>query len=763
MNTARLAAALFCVAFCDAVLAQPGMPQVNTINRNVQDRVGSELNRGQAESAYGRLIKPTLTVTATRGQVKTAIYQRSNGVLLQHFADGKAVVWDFSQGAQADEFALPASATPVYYDTTQNVLYALVQSRLVRMPRAGHPQPVMDGATAGAVSGDGKWLFAGTQSGEVVKMGLDGTVAWRRTLLKAAVRDIAASADGAHVTAVAGNGEAALFGEATGATVNHSRVVQLIGYSNDQVKLLTDRGVAAFPLQGGAPSQQSIATAESVAMNAQGDRFIAIQRNGRFGIVSGTSVTQIDDAVKYAAFLDNKRYLYVKTNGVAYLRSLDVTTHYLLSIVPSASGWVVVDHQGRYDGTVVGSKDVVWKADNEVMTLDQFFEAHFQPGLLSAYLQEQEGSLSAPPSDMKRGVFPAPKVELDLPEKTMRAGKEFKVVAVAQSRGGEFAGDIRMYYNGKRLAPKNRIGSQVHRKGDRLLLIEVFAFVPVAGLNEIYAEVNNQHGVTGRSEVKKMQAEGARPAGKVHVIGIGVDKYRVSSMNLSYAVKDVSSLVERIQRGAKGSYTEVVSHTLYDERATKANIKALLDALRQAAPHDAVIMLLAGHGDNAEGEWYFLPHDLNPDAVPATGVSARDIQDALVGSPAGSIFLVVDACHSGAGVDSFNRYRNFQRRFAQQMGRSTGVAVLTAARRDQYALESKAIGHGLFTHTVLAGLQGAADLLPRDNKVSAHEIARYVAENLRERALQISGVQKIVQEPAHFVIGADFLVSDVQR
>jgi hypothetical protein len=71
--------------------------------------------------------------------VKSAIYQRSNGVLLQHFADGKAVVWDFSQGAQADEFALPAPATPVYYDTAQNVLYAVLQSRLVRMPRAGAP------------------------------------------------------------------------------------------------------------------------------------------------------------------------------------------------------------------------------------------------------------------------------------------------------------------------------------------------------------------------------------------------------------------------------------------------------------------------------------------------------------------------------------------------------------------------------------------------------------------------------------------------
>lgn len=760
--------AVLLALYAHAALAQ--MPGADVLRGNIGDRVQSELGRGQAESIYGRLVKPSLTIGATRGQLKTALYQRSNSILLHHFTNGTLLVWDFEQGAQVDELALPAEAVPVYYDATAAHLYAISRSSLVRVRRSGGATPATEvlldqGVTAAAASGDGRWIFAGTAAGELVKMAADGKVAWRRKAFGAGVREVTANSDGAHAAALSSAGEVVGLDETGSTRLAPSGIARLVGYdrTGQHVKLLSDRGVVSVPAKGGAATQQPIGgSVESVSMNDQGDRYIAIMRGGRLTVAAGSGLTTVDEGVKYGAFLDNKRYLYVKNNGVTYLRSLDLA-HYLLSIVPSPSGWAIVDHEGRYDGTVVGSKDISWKADAEVMSLDQFFEAYYQPGLLASYLREQEGELSKPPADVKRGIYPSPKIELDFPEKTMRVGKEFRVVAIAQSRGGEFSGEIRLFHNGKRLPPKGKVGSQIYRKGDKLLLVEVFAFVPGAGLNEVYAEVNNSHGLTGRSEVKKVLTEGHRPSGKLRILGIGVDKYKVSRLNLNYAVADVSSVMSRIQGGARGYYTEVLVQKLSDEGATRAGIKTLLDGLRHADPQDSLIVVMAGHGDTSDGEWYFLPHDLNPDAVPATGVSAREIQDALVGSPAGSIFLIVDACNSGAGIDSFNRYRNFQRRFAQQMGRSAGVAVLTAARRDQYALESRSIGHGLFTHTLLAGLAGAADVVPKDNKVSAHEIARYVAENLRQRALQLTGAERMTQDPAHFVIGADFLISDVQR
>ncbi len=124
---------------------------------------------------------------------------------------------------------------------------------------------------------------------------------------------------------------------------------------------------------------------------------------------------------------------------------------------------------------------------------------------------------------------------------------------------------------------------------------------------------------------------------------------------------------------------------------------------------------------------------------------------------------MVDACNSGAGIDSFNRYRAFQRRFAQQVGRNAGLSVLTATRRDQLAAEVPQLGHGLFTHTVLEGLGGAADNSPSDGRISAHELANFVGQNLERKARPFLESHRLTQSPAHFVIGSDFLISDVGR
>jgi uncharacterized caspase-like protein len=182
---------------------------------------------------------------------------------------------------------------------------------------------------------------------------------------------------------------------------------------------------------------------------------------------------------------------------------------------------------------------------------------------------------------------------------------------------------------------------------------------------------------------------------------------------------------------------------------------------------------------------------MNPKKLSETAISARELQDALVNSPAKKIMLMVDACHSGAGIDSFNRYREFLRRFVQQVGRSAGITVLTAARRDQLAAEAPHLGHGLFTYIVLEGLGGLADTNPRDGQITAHELAGYVGDNLEKRGAilleppptrEADGPRNIAaasatkpaasaepqasaheQSPAYFVIGSDFPIANLGR
>ena len=750
--------------------AQSQSPGADAVRGAISGRAASELSRGQADSSFGRLVKLSLSVGATKGQFKSARYQQNDHVLLQQFADGTLLVWDFDQGGQVDEFKLPAAAIPVHYDEKTSHLYIISDSRLYRVRRSEGTGPAMEvvvdrGARTGASSGDGNSMFVATAAGSVIKMTADGKTLWQKEATAGGAREIISNQEGTQVVVLGDAGDVIALDEAKSVKLALPGVTRLIDFdrAGKQFTVVAGREILTISTEGQITGKIALEGAvQSVSRNMPGDRYVAVAGDGRLSLSRGAAWNTVDQGVRYAAFLDGKRYLYVKDNGVAYLRALDVD-HYLLSLVPSTSGWVIVDHEGRYDGTVGGTKDVSWKAGGEALNMDQFFENYYRPGLLASYLKEQDGELARVPANFKEGVYLAPRVELDFPEGKMIAGKEFRVVAVGQSRGGTFAEGIRLFHNGKRLPLKARIGTQTVKKGEQLLLVEVFAFVPVAGLNEVYAEASNSSGVTGRSEVRKVLSEGTQPAGKLRIVGVGVDKYQDSSMNLSYAVTDVNALLTRIDAGAKGFYKEIVIQRLADEGATRGGVRTLLESLQQADPQDSLLVILAGHGDTTDGEWYFMPHDTKPGALSASSISAREIQDALVNSPAKQIFLVVDACNSGAGIDSFNRYRNFQRRFAQQVGRSAGVAVLTAARRDQGALEARDIGHGLFTYTLLEGLAGAADTTPRDSKVSAHEIAQYVADNLRQKALKLTGPYRLRQDPAHFVIGSDFLVSNVGR
>ena len=48
------------------------------------------------------------------------------------------------------------------------------------------------------------------------------------------------------------------------------------------------------------------------------------------------------------------------------------------------------------------------------------------------------------------------------------------------------------------------------------------------------------------------------------------------------------------------------------------------------------------------------------------------------------------------------------RRALMQLARSTGVYIIAASTRNQYAAEVKELGHGIFTYTLMSGLKGLA-------------------------------------------------------
>ncbi len=152
--------------------------------------------------------------------------------------------------------------------------------------------------------------------------------------------------------------------------------------------------------------------------------------------------------------------------------------------------------------------------------------------------------------------------------------------------------------------------------------------------------------------------------------------------------------------------------------------------------HDIVMLFLAGHGVNDErGDFYFLPSDavLKKDGSfkKSKAISWRDLE-AVLDLPAKKL-VFIDTCHSEGlsgkrnrktrGVDNDRLVKELQ---------GLQAVIFTSARGQELAQESKEWGHGAFTHALLKGLQGEADLFPKvkGGMISMKELDTYVSETV---------------------------------
>lgn len=354
-----------------------------------------------------------------------------------------------------------------------------------------------------------------------------------------------------------------------------------------------------------------------------------------------------------------------------------------------------------------------------------------------------------------------------MPDVVRDATKPFPpVIVVAEDQGGGID-TVRLYHNGKLTDPGAFL--QQHdveeQGGKRHLRVTAFFVKPVPGLNTFKAVGTGQWDIEGHSDKITATFSGPAPKSTLHIAVVGINNYRDANLHLDYSVPDAIAMIASFTQAAKGDFERVREYRLLDEQATEKNILEVLnDKIREAATNDVVVVYLAGHGLVAQDEWRFLPYESRYYSDTARyagkGLTATEIQDALVRTKAQRILVFIDSCQSGAASQAFQEQQRFQQRYFRNVSRIAGITVLAATRKDQEAVEMRDLGHGLFTYLLLSGVKGNADLRPADGTVTAHELVGYAAQeipNFSQRYL------KYRQEPMAFALGADFPVSMTAR
>ncbi len=463
-------------------------------------------------------------------------------------------------------------------------------------------------------------------------------------------------------------------------------------------------------------------------------------------------------------------------------------------LVLAKDGWAVVAETGLFDSEGDGIEAVKWAAKDLTFDLDQFSEQYYEPGLLARLsrvpLKVAEAPAAAPaaaasttasaatatakPEPKAEPVLvelpppappPAPKVvvskEFAMPPRASFASlkadaesdnEDFEIAYAAENLGGGVE-EIRVFQNGKLVhadpVKKEKLSAGSAKGSFKARLVN--------GPNEFRLVALSVDRIESRPVKAKVNYTGAEKKSRLHVLTIGVNQYRNPALNLNFAVEDATAIAEYFRKQPTTIYREIVVHTLFDDQANKANIQAALAKLSETNPEDMVLLYFAGHGDTFGDSWYFMPHEVRyperEDEVKSRGLATAEINEYVKNMGAQKVLLMMDACKSGAALV---KYRGFEDRKAlMKVARASGVHVVAAAGKDQFAAEVSQLGHGIFTYTLLEGLSGKASRKDQ-NFVTVRSLTNYIEDQLPEISQAHKGVS---QFPVVDSRGMDFPVA----
>jgi len=427
---------------------------------------------------------------------------------------------------------------------------------------------------------------------------------------------------------------------------------------------------------------------------------------------------------------------------------------HLLSLISTENGWAAVDAKGRFDGNNPALSGIEWQDKAVKLPIDNFTTAYFEPAILARTMEAPQTLADVP--SIPEGIHLPPEVSV---RQLAKDGVEQRGVAVMEAtavdNGQGGVKDLRLYVNGKLVADKNVLDVIREAKDGKPVLVKRFRVPLTGGANDIALVATNDEDLESLPATMTVQGGPDATPPSVHVLTVGIDHYRNHRLDLGYAVLDATAIHEFLSRDKSIPFAERVTDALRDDQATKTLIFRSLRRLWEIPAGDVAIIYMAGHGVNLDDQWYFIPHELEhpnqPIELSRKGLSATELQRELEAIGANRIFLVIDACRSGAAVGPMSWFVGIKA--LRMLARTVGVHILAATDRNQDALEVKSLGHGVFTYALLKAMGGDADGHPGDGVVTVQEIMRYVETVVPVLSKRHAGC---CQHPSAHSRGADF-------
>ena len=459
-----------------------------------------------------------------------------------------------------------------------------------------------------------------------------------------------------------------------------------------------------------------------------------------WNLENGTIRLQLDAfGVTAVAFGPGQTVITGSSDGT--LRFWDLDTGALLATaVALGSEWLAWTPDGLFDGSQQGQRTLFrWRIGDTLHPPSRFQRGFYEPGLVGALMA---GRRPRAQRDIAN-LAPPPRVTITSPRSGAKVSEGTVTVDVAIADVGGGASDPRLYLNGHRVASSLGRGLDVSGEATEDGEIVRFRVDLIEGRNHLRATAFNGDGnweALGDEVVIHWEAPVTEPP-KLYVLAVGIDAYRNARLDLNFARDDAEAIADFFDVGLFG---DIVTTVLVDDDASLTQIRESFERVAaEAAPRDALLVYMAGHGVMEGEAFFFLPWDADvqdTDTITGSGFSQNELGELLARIPATKQLVVLDACHSGAASSALatlvsRRSSPGLVRAQQRLAHSTGAFLIAASTEAQVAHEIPELGHGVLTYAILKGLgeEGPPEAhVDRDGNVTVNTLIQYVSELVPE-------------------------------
>lgn len=447
----------------------------------------------------------------------------------------------------------------------------------------------------------------------------------------------------------------------------------------------------------------------------------------------------------------NTEKIWDLNNGQLLLTKYTLKNGVELSITP----------EGFYSGIGDYVNYIHFVKGNEIYNLDQLYDVFYRPDLVQAKIAgDPDGLVAEAASKLNLDILiaqgAAPKISFLSPLPGVSPIRDITIEAVIANQGGGI-GKAVWKLNGQTIGVvEDDRGIKVipTTSNKPIIISKLITLSPEQNLIEliVYNKAGGMRSAPATLNLSLKDAVSEPPA--LHILAIGINKYRDKSLWLNNAVPDATEIVKQLQLTGKGVFEKIDKIELYDQDATMPAIaQAFAQTAEKDKTNDVFILYLAGHGITLDGRYHFLPADFryrNEDSVRQKAINQDHLQKWLASLDSRKSLVLLDTCNSGSFTEAQTVTRGIAEKTAiDKLTRATGRATIAASTDSQVAYEGYK-GHGVFTYALLQALSQADQKHGNnDNVTTTSELAAFIDELVPKITYQKWGYEQVPQVNLH--------------